>query len=96
MFLHLVQIIDILVKNNPEAVIKGLPIDTDFEYEPEKKSNWIKKKSDKKNTSYGYSGKPTEVKKKRFRNCNKKIPIFTWNSLRIKSNAYVCNQLLFN
>ncbi len=34
---------------------------------PEKKSSWIKKKSDKKfenNTSYGYSGKPKEVKKK--------------------------------
>ena len=27
---------------------------------PEKK--WIAKKSDKTNTSYGYSGKPTEVK----------------------------------
>ena len=33
--------VDILVKNNPEAVIKGLPIDTDFEYEPEKKSNFF-------------------------------------------------------
>ena len=33
---------------------------------PEKKSGWIRKKSNKKfenNTSYGYSGKP-EVKKK--------------------------------
>ena len=34
---------------------------------PEKKSKYIQKKSDKKfenNTSYGYSGKPREVKKK--------------------------------
>ena len=34
---------------------------------PEKKSKYIQKKSDKKfenNTSYGYSGKPKEVKKK--------------------------------
>ena len=31
---------------------------------PEKKrsSKWIAKKSDKTNTSYGYSGKPTKVK----------------------------------
>ena len=34
---------------------------------PETKSKYIQKKSDKKfenNTSYGYSGKPTEVKKR--------------------------------
>lgn len=31
---------------------------------PEKKSKYLQKKSDKDNTSYGYSGKPTEVKKK--------------------------------
>ncbi len=34
---------------------------------PETKSKYIQKKSDKKfenNTSYGYSGKPREVKKK--------------------------------
>jgi len=31
---------------------------------PEKKSKYITKKSDKDNSSYGYSGKPKDVKKK--------------------------------
>jgi len=47
---------------------------------PETKSNYIQKKSDKKfenNTSYGYSGKPAEVKKRKQKGDRRKEPT-TW------------------